>query len=426
MSRRFRLRSFLVADRQYGQALLVILVILGVAVTALVFYFANPGRLSIERDQKTAAALAQAKEALIGYAAADNNRPGSLPCPDTNNNGSSEIFVGADCSNYIGRLPWRTLGLPDLRDGNGERLWYAVSREFARNPSCLSACPLNSDTAGQITITGTAPAGNVIAIIFAPGLVTGSQVRSAANENTISNYLEGGNETGIATNTFVTGQATATFNDSLLAITSDALFSVVNIRVAKEAIAALESYRTVNSYYPFANSYGSASPYYCSPGLNRGRFPITLSGPCGQPDWGAALPNWFSTNNWNLVTHYAMSKACGQFLLSPFLAFLGPIIQGLCTTAGNLGSLGGVIIGLLGGDDPVTVTGVSTGVRVLVIVTGRAQGTQVHPCASADQCMEDASNTDGNSTYVKPSRFPTSNDRMAITCATSSPCSVLP
>jgi hypothetical protein len=27
----------------------------------------------------------------------------------------------------LGRLPWKTLGLPDLRDGDGERLWYAVS-----------------------------------------------------------------------------------------------------------------------------------------------------------------------------------------------------------------------------------------------------------------------------------------------------------
>jgi hypothetical protein len=24
----------------------------------------------------------------------------------------------------MGRLPWKTLRLPDLRDGHGERLWY--------------------------------------------------------------------------------------------------------------------------------------------------------------------------------------------------------------------------------------------------------------------------------------------------------------
>ena len=29
-----------------------------------------------------------------------------------------------------GRLPWKTLGLPDLRDGHGERLWYAVSTQL--------------------------------------------------------------------------------------------------------------------------------------------------------------------------------------------------------------------------------------------------------------------------------------------------------
>ena len=32
-----------------------------------------------------------------------------------------------------GRLPWKTLAIPDLRDGAGERLWYAVSVRFKRN-----------------------------------------------------------------------------------------------------------------------------------------------------------------------------------------------------------------------------------------------------------------------------------------------------
>ncbi len=35
----------------------------------------------------------------------------------------------------IGRLPWRTLGLEPLRDGNGECLWYAVSGSHQRHPA---------------------------------------------------------------------------------------------------------------------------------------------------------------------------------------------------------------------------------------------------------------------------------------------------
>ena len=140
--------------------------------------------------------------------------------------------------------------------------------------------------------------------------------------------------------------------------------------------------------------------------------------------WGAALPNWFSTNEWNLVTHYAMSKACGQLGLGP----LDPLAMAACDLLGNLSGIIAAInlVFPLFTDDPITVTGVSSNVRVAVIVTGRAQGAQVHTCASAGQCMEDGLNTDGDGVYVKPSRFPASNDRMALSCATSSTCSVLP
>ena len=141
------------------------------AATILVSSFSK-ATLQIERDKKTAEALAQAKEALIGYAinvqfpnsnscyntfTHINNcpRPGELPCPDTNNDGSAD-----SCSNQsdrLGRLPWKTLGLPDLRDGSGERLWYAVSNNFKNNPrgNCYTAgssgC-LNSDTMGTISV----------------------------------------------------------------------------------------------------------------------------------------------------------------------------------------------------------------------------------------------------------------------------------
>ena len=79
----------------------------------------------------------------------------------------SDLHSGSNV--YIGRLPWRTLGLPDLRDSSGERLWYAVSRQFARNPTCMPNCPLTSDTLGQLTVTGIAPATNVVTSNFCCG-----------------------------------------------------------------------------------------------------------------------------------------------------------------------------------------------------------------------------------------------------------------
>ena len=53
-------------------------------------------------------------------------------------------------------------------------LWYALSPNFRDHPS---AGPLNSDTAGQLLITGASPANNVIAIVFAPGAAVGNQIR---------------------------------------------------------------------------------------------------------------------------------------------------------------------------------------------------------------------------------------------------------
>src|SRR5262245_29714894 len=122
---------------QSGQAVILLVVFMVFGAAAIFYGLLTSSNLDIERDKKTAEALAQAKVALIGYAVGVNffsgtPRPGDLPCPDLNDSGSS----GASCGNAagttgqtsrIGRLPWKSLGLPDLRDGNGERLWYAVS-----------------------------------------------------------------------------------------------------------------------------------------------------------------------------------------------------------------------------------------------------------------------------------------------------------
>ena len=73
---------------------------------------------------------------------------------------------------------------------------------------------------------------------------------------------------------------------------------------------------------------------------------------------------------------------------------------------------------------PLIVTGVSSNARMLVIVSGPTRNGLA--CTASAQCLEDSANSDGNNTYVKPSRFPASNDRMALTCSTAGPCSVVP
>ena len=339
---------------QRGQALLALLVLLTIGAGAAFYTLVRPANSAIEKDKITAAALAQAKEALISYAVSDNNRPGSLPCPDlitnmpgnTPNDGTTDLYAGNECpgfiagSNvYLGRLPWRTLGLPDLRDGSGERLWYAVSRDFARNPTCMTpsvpGCPLNSDTLGQLTVTGVAPVSNVVAIVFAPGTALGNQTRDAAGANTASNYLEGENVNG--NNSIFTAQEnSSTFNDELLAITNRDLMPAVEQRVAREMISLLNQYRAATAtsplypggIYPWADLDNGLSNGTAGAAYNRNRFPCsTIVGPPSgalpvnwntlvpsstPPTSTPALPNWLTNGcwatGWTSLIYYAVAR----------------------------------------------------------------------------------------------------------------------
>lgn len=412
MSTQPRPRRPMAGAHQRGQAMILTVLLLAVGVGAVVFTLATPARTAIENDKKTAAALAQARDALIGYAASDNERPGSLPCPDTNNDGSAESPIPTDCSNYIGRLPWRTLRLPDLRDGSGERLWYAVSREFARNPLCGgtpngAACPLNSDTSGQLTITGLAPAANVIAIVFAPGEVIGAQMRGTiVEQGTVSNYLEGENSDGIPSappvvdTGFTTALTSPIFNDKLLAITSDALFSVVEMRVLRELRAALRAYRNNNGYFPSANPYADVT-YACNYLSFRERPPLNINLGCAAfADWGPELPAWFGTNNWHHVTHYVVSPC----RLGPIGA-QQPTLDILCKGLGDIIVDGASSIHAIAFAAGRTLPGQSRS------GTGTTIGDYLDPVASSPN-DENVSNS--NLQFVSPVRSATNNDRMIV------------
>lgn len=230
-------------ETQRGAAVLLLVLILAVS-TASYFLVKrlNGNALNIERDKITTSALAQAKAALIGYAAADANRPGELPCPDVDNDGQSAFST--TCTYLVGRLPWRTLRLPDLRDGYGERLWYALSDNFHATGSTTTA--LNTSTSGQLSITGISPANAVIAIVFSPGSAIGNQSRDGLNSNInsnvngVQNYLEGDNANG--NSVYEANSSSGAFNDKLITITFNDLFSVVTRRVASEIGIQLTPY----------------------------------------------------------------------------------------------------------------------------------------------------------------------------------------
>lgn len=257
-------RHRLVQTKQHGAALMVMLVIMVMgALTFLINSFSKAG-LQIGRDQKTSEALAQAKNALIGYAITyGDTHPGEvhgyLPCPDTdaaNGEGSSKLSCGGKNISVAGRLPWRSLGLAPLRDGNGECLWYAVSGTYKNNPKTDL---MNWDNAGLFELmasdgasylAGPAADNRAVAVIFAPGATLGNQNRSSTGNApicggnyTASNYLDNDTVHGInnaspdATNPnamsrFITGlfedaSDNVIVNDRVIFISRDDIFNAI-------------------------------------------------------------------------------------------------------------------------------------------------------------------------------------------------------
>jgi hypothetical protein len=366
------------------------LLVLGIGLGGVAYALLSPHSPELEAQSRTSTALALARDALLGYAARDPNRPGQLPCPDTDNNGSAQLYAGSYCPNEVGHLPWRTLGLPDPRDGSGERLWYAVARAHSRNPA--SAPPLNADTPGVLAVVGSAPATDVVAIVFAPGTVVGNQRRDAANQNLAHQYLEGGNETA-GTTTFVTAPAGATFNDRLLAVTRDALVAVVEMRVAREARAVLRAFFTAHGYLPFANAYADGT-YRCTSGYHAGRIPRFFASECKlsatDPDWsGVTWPTWFFSNDWHRSLFYAVASRCTQ-----------PSLPG-CGASGSLLAV-------------TDLAAPNDNLQALLILPGRGLGTQSRPCLAVIDCLEDAENADGDFVYARGSVSAGRNDRLMV------------
>ncbi|MGH6690514.1 MAG: hypothetical protein ACREF4_07535 [Gammaproteobacteria bacterium] len=260
---------------QAGMAavLLLVIVVMGSLYALLSGVNTATAELQQKRDDVTTVALKQAKEALIAWSAISASQgPGHLPCPDRDNDGDSEGAACGTPATRIGRLPWRTLGLPDLRDASGERLWYVVSGNFVNQVGN----PVNSDTQGQLNVVGVAPANNVIAIVFAPGPGVGGQNRSGpvappatsvcnpATDNNcrVQNYLEG--ENGDAANDlFVAARRCeqtdcpgGAFNDQFVTITHQELFDAVENVVARrletEIAPEIQAYVAAWGIHPFA------------------------------------------------------------------------------------------------------------------------------------------------------------------------------
>ena len=241
--------------------------------------------LSNEREQRSMDALRQAKAALIAYAAAADwhlqapfgsqyLQPGALPCPDTNApgaiNSGKATCSGSNTSSQIGRLPWITMNIDDLRDASGEQIWYAVSHDF-RKFQCQSAPDLpdspngctriNSDTQGQLTVTGTESASNVVAVLIAPGGALSGQVRpNSTAANYVESFAAGDNIHYTFTTNATPSQAN---NDRIVIITQQELMAavepVVAARLERDIAPLVQNYYNRFGAYPYPAPFGDPS-----------------------------------------------------------------------------------------------------------------------------------------------------------------------
>lgn len=246
-------------QRQRGVVFMVMMVILVLGTATFLVSSLNSASIQIARDQVTADALAQAKEALIGDAVsqAQVNSAGFLRLPDLGPGISPEgnaagSFAG-NTRDYsvIGKVPWKTLGITPSRDGQGECLWYVVSGRFKNSPK---TDVFNWDTQGQIDVidgSGNLIASNIAALLVAAGIPLDGQNRALAdpaymqcggnydvhnyldsynNSDAISgevNYFSGSTNNRVAPNTnnkrFVHAKNDH-YNDRFLFVTVDDIF----------------------------------------------------------------------------------------------------------------------------------------------------------------------------------------------------------
>jgi hypothetical protein len=273
--------------RESGFALIVLLALLTAGVLYVVVAQLDVATVQRERDKATNKALAEAKEALVGRAVTDDNRPGSMPCPDIAGNGTSASLVGNNCPSYVGRLPWRTLGIPDLRDASGERLWYALSSSLRDDNS---AQPINSNTVMTLALDGI----GVAAIVIAPGSILNGQSRPS---NIVTDYLDGANADGDTA--YVSQTASGIFNDHLLSIGQQEIFSAVAKRVASEMRGD-----TSNGLQRFFQNNGSSLPMAAD--LPLGSQGIHSVGYIPYGDAGILYPGspWLNNNGWFFLVGY--------------------------------------------------------------------------------------------------------------------------
>lgn len=273
--------------KQRGMILMALLACLIAVSLGMLLTSLTPGEPTSQRNLQSARVLGEVKRVLLGRAAMDASLPGSLPCPDSNGDGSADLLVGNDCPSYLGRLPYKTLGIPEPLDGTGETLWYALSRRFRDDNSNN----LNSDSSGDLNLNGLRNVSGLAAVLFAPGSALPGQSRGSTQPTACqtsgsilveslcaANYLEGSNaslNTRTTPNQQFLWQVTdAHFNDQILPILGREIVELTGKRMLRELKNCLDSYATASSSrYPWAAPVQDVTSYRATTGQYFGRIP---------------------------------------------------------------------------------------------------------------------------------------------------------
>jgi len=334
---------------QQGMVLILIAFIIGLGAAAFMFKMFNASNLQAAQDEKTMRVLNEAKAALIAWSVSHSYSPGQMPWPDRkelvnpNYDGSSDCVAGTFQYSYLlGQLPSQPSTSPcldpnngltiysglstypglgdEFRDAQGNKLWYAVSRNLVRdyenaespviNPGMINPNPITGNYApapylrqGGTTSypwlkvldrNGVVVSDRVAIVIIAPGSPIGGQNRSGVTD--ASEYLDSFqigaaifSNRGYATadEDFIMGEDSQNvslndtslnqpyyFNDKLVYITIDELMTALEKRVGEQVRSSLKRYQDINGYYPYAAHLGTSLSYAADGNLLSGFLPI--------------------------------------------------------------------------------------------------------------------------------------------------------
>ena len=378
---------------QKGLVVIIFTIIIALASTVYLMHVYSPDQFKNNQNEKTLQALASAKQALLAYATEDVttayrsppflrcedrnlnglidigdvpyepkgcncedncSRPGDLPCADKDNLG--EAKTACSVTNFrFGRFPWKTLGSDDLRDGTGERLWYAVSNQYISNKRVL---PMNSQTPGGISLNNAngelvnnAEIGNgVVAVLVAVqepliryelnGTKT-AQIRSSLNVNDPIHYLEvvqnedNANFGELTKNGFISGIIKVLQNNHPVIISNDIVLPIYQSEVAglsktivlNEVAKALKNDTNIlpsptKTNEPSCEALTEIVEGFCEADTASadGYIPVSKGNDASFAGWqtknvnsilrGESLHNWFQQNGWRSLVRYQKDAPC--------------------------------------------------------------------------------------------------------------------